>query len=762
MNLLHRRYFLLISIVLLVFFAISLKENPLIVLFVSLVILALVYLYLLKRRRGDETLRIIILALCCAAILASIRGGALIVKNDYLKDEYSGVHKITGYVVECSSSYAYSSESVVRIESVDSSSVSFDALLVTSFDPELSDGDFFECITNIIPFSEYEDSIYLKNKNEFDYPLVCYVSNAEDIANEDNEWRARNFLTDLNKTLSAKLKAALGTKNGSLASALLLGNRELLDDGTLRDFKRAGVYHMLALSGMHVAILIGLFDLFLKKLKAQRGLRIVALSLFSLFYIALTGFQLSACRAMFMLWMVYLSLIVRARSDALTSLFASVTIICFVSPASVFDVGLMLSFLSTLGVICASIVKNKLFAHKKASRTNGLLQKALLIVKKAALLFIDSIFVFILTLPIIMICFGEVSLATFISNLFMGVLCEAFMVLSLAVMLLPLGTVIINALSLMASAMGNVMSACVGVIANIDDVMLSLEYPNTDVIVWGLSLCFALLLVVNLKRKWLIFSPVAIFSLIFVVNIAIYNASVSNMVQAELYRGDEIVLSSSEGVYICDVSNGSYGDLYNGVKLARRRGHTEIDGVVISHYDSDFAVSLKRMANTFKLRSLYLPKPQNQSESDRLHSIYIALENTGVKIYVFDANEPLHLLDGELILSDRAYVSGRVNPSLALTYSYGDSRITLLKPPYFDSYLDESGAFDEYILESDYLIFGSDGNMPDGDYDIFYRLEKGTEVVFMDDSMLLKSDFEPYLLDFDIYINTKYKKYDLK
>ena len=762
MNLLNRRYFLLISIVILISLAISLQGNALIFLSISLVILALIYLYLIKRRRGNGTLRIIILVLACASILGSIRGGALIARNDYLENEYSGIHKITGYVVECSSSNAYSSESIIAIESLDGERVSFDAVLVTSFNAELGDGDFFECSVQIMPIAEYENSDYLKNKNEFDYPLICSVLSEENMVHMDREWRARIFLTDLNQTLSANLKATLGTKNGSLASALLLGNRELIGDSTLRDFKHAGVYHMLALSGMHVAILVGLFDVLLKKLKAQRGLRIAVLSFFSLFYIALTGFQLSACRAMFMLWMVYLSLTVRARSDTLTSLFASLTIICIISPASVFDVGLMLSFLSTLGVICASIVKNKLFARHKANKANGFLKNALLIAKKVALLSVDSIFVFVLTLPVIMIYFGEVSLATFVSNLFMGVLCEAFMVLSLAVMLLPLGTAISNALSLLSGAVGNVMSACVEKIANIDDVMLSLEYPNTDIIVWGLFLCFVLLLVINLNRKWLIFVPAIAFSLVFAVNVAIYNASILNMVQAEFYIGDEIVLSSSDGVYICDVSSGSYRDLYNGAMLAKRSCHTEIDGVILSHYDSDFAVSLKRIANTFKLHSLYLPRPQNQKESDRLNSIYIALENTGVKIYVFDANEPLYLLGGKLVLSDREYISGRVNPSLALTYSYGDSRITLLKPPYFNSYLDESGAFDDYISKSDYLIFGSDGNLPDGKFDIFYKLKDGAEVTFCDDSLLLNSDFEPYLYDFEIYVNAEYKKYDLK
>ena len=85
-----------------------------------------------------------------------------------------------------------------------------------------------------------------------------------------------------------------------------------------------------------------------------------------------------------------------------------------------------------------------------------------------------------------------------------------------------------------------------------------------------------------------------------------------------------------------------------------------------------------------------------------------------------------------------------------------------MEKPYFDSYLDINGCFEDEIFQSEVVIFGGDGHMPDNRFEIFYNLKKGAEIVFCDREHLLLSDFEKYLSDFSIYVDVEYKKYDLK
>ena len=53
------------------------------------------------------------------------------------------------------------------------------------------------------------------------------------------------------------------------------------------------------------------------------------------------------------------------------------------------------------------------------------------------------------------------------------------------------------------------------------------------------------------------------------------------------------------------------------------------------------------------------------------------------------------------------------------------------------------------------VIYGSDGRASDGEFELFYKLKNGAEVVFCESSDLILSDAEPYLLDFSVYTDVE-------
>ena len=55
-----------------------------------------------------------------------------------------------------------------------------------------------------------------------------------------------------------------GDESRGLPSALLLGDKTYLSDSTRRDFSRAGVSHLLAISGLHVTLIFGMLAVFLR------------------------------------------------------------------------------------------------------------------------------------------------------------------------------------------------------------------------------------------------------------------------------------------------------------------------------------------------------------------------------------------------------------------------------------------------------------------------------------------------------------------
>lgn len=762
MNAFNKRFFVCIALIYLGFTAISFKIKNLIFFPIFALILGIFYIILSKRRKKSANLQLVCILLLFSAMMGIISSRILVIKNNSAIEKYTGEHTVSGYVLEVTSSQNFMCEYVVRVEALDGEKAGFNMVLVSDYQSELSRGDFFGLSGSVLSLAEYDDLVYLKNKNAYDYPLICSFGENDKIEYRESEFRIRLILTEMNAKLSSKLKVLLGKDAGSLASALLLGNRELLSDNILRDFKRAGVYHMLALSGMHVAILVGILDWLLKKLFLPRTPRICVLTFLSLFYIALTGFALSACRSMLMLWLMYLALTLGKKRDAMTALFFAVSAIVLIKPSAILDIGLQLSFLSTFGVICASIITEKIKWFRKDANGYGIKQRSIRLLKKLASVSIASLCVFTVTLPIIMIYFGEVSLATFISNIFMGVVCEIFMIFSLLTLLFSWSVFLRFPFSELAVRICDVMTGIVSFVSDIRGVMLSLLYPGIEILVWGLFFAFILLLSIRLVRKWLIFVPSVIFVVLLCLNVTLYNSDRKEFVRVEYLSGDSIIISSSDEVYICDAANGSYGNLYESVTLARENCFTEIDGIILTHYHSKHVVSLERIAKNYKIHSVMLPLPQNNQEDLIMRSIIRVLEEQGVKAYIFDNERELDILSGKLSVSPRAYISGYAHPSVAVSYAYEENRITLLGRPYFDTYLEKSGVFEDYITTSNYLIFGADGRDTENNFEIFAILKEGCEVSFSDFDLMNKSDFENYLNTHRIFFDVEYKKYDLK
>ena len=128
--------------------------------------------------------------------------------------------------------------------------------------------------------------------------------------------------------------------------SILLGDKSFLSNDVRDSFNNSGVAHILALSGMHVAIIMGiiLLLLFPLQLMGMRKLRyVIALALIWA-YAFMTGLAPSTVRACVMTSFMVLALLTQRRNKAVNSLLASAFIIILVDPASVYDIGLQLSF----------------------------------------------------------------------------------------------------------------------------------------------------------------------------------------------------------------------------------------------------------------------------------------------------------------------------------------------------------------------------------------------------------------------------------
>lgn len=137
----------------------------------------------------------------------------------------------------------------------------------------------------------------------------------------------------------------------ALVNAMLLGERDALSDELSMLFTRSGLVHLMAVSGFHISLLLGLVLALLRGFRLSE--RMVALLSFPalLLFMAVSGFTPSVVRAGLMSGVMLLSILVGRQYDSLSALGFSGALIALFSPYSVLQPSFLLSFSATLSML---------------------------------------------------------------------------------------------------------------------------------------------------------------------------------------------------------------------------------------------------------------------------------------------------------------------------------------------------------------------------------------------------------------------------
>ncbi|WP_121666948.1 ComEC/Rec2 family competence protein [Mesonia aquimarina] len=156
------------------------------------------------------------------------------------------------------------------------------------------------------------------------------------------------------KIHQAITKNSFSKKQTALMEALLLGRKNQLKDGTYEKFTKAGVVHILAISGLHIGIILWiLYALFYPLRKILFGKVIASISIILLLWIYafLVGLTPSVLRAVTMFTCVSIGLFMDRKSSVINMLLLSALILLLVNPNLLFKVGFQLSYAAVASII---------------------------------------------------------------------------------------------------------------------------------------------------------------------------------------------------------------------------------------------------------------------------------------------------------------------------------------------------------------------------------------------------------------------------
>ncbi len=213
-----------------------------------------------------------------------------------------------------------------------------------------------------------------------------------------------------------------------VAKALVLGQRQGLDDDLLKNYAASGAIHVLAVSGLHVGLIYLILMTLLQRIpfpSKHRKWSITLICISILFvYALLTGLSPSVFRAFVMFSFFAIAKAIKRKTNSYNVLAASALVLLLVDPYLLMSVGFQLSYLAVIGII---YIQPKLY---------GLFSFNWILLDKVWALSCVSISAQLATAPLSMLYFHQFPSYFLVSNLF--IIPAAFVILLLGLTLLAL------------------------------------------------------------------------------------------------------------------------------------------------------------------------------------------------------------------------------------------------------------------------------------------------------------------------------------
>ena len=225
----------------------------------------------------------------------------------------------------------------------------------------------------------------------------------------------------------ADLAEKFGQKSQTgVLKALIIGDKNYIPQYTRETFNRAGVAHLLAISGLHIGIvatvafiffswLLSYIKPFLWNAWTKKGAAILSL-IPVLLYGLLSGMSPSTQRAVIMVTVFLMAFLFEKQHDPINTLAVAAMLILVVNPPSLFSVSFQLSFAAVFSIIYGlskiyrgTDIQADINAEFKKNRS-------FLLLEKLYSFFLVSLFAVLGTMPLVCCYFNQVSLAGLFTN----------------------------------------------------------------------------------------------------------------------------------------------------------------------------------------------------------------------------------------------------------------------------------------------------------------------------------------------------------
>lgn len=209
----------------------------------------------------------------------------------------------------------------------------------------------------------FNEKLYMQTKR-IDYKMFAEILSKGKIVNSFD-----SYIYKLHKKIKNMYETILPLKEASVLEAMLLGDKQNLDTSVKETYRKSGISHILAISGLHISIISALLWLILDTLKLNKRVSSTIILTVLIVYCIFTGNSVSTTRAVIMIGIVLFGNIIYYQSDIYTSIATAAFVLLIYQPLYLYDVGFQLSFGAVISIIVLSPVLERIYFIPKTIRS---------------------------------------------------------------------------------------------------------------------------------------------------------------------------------------------------------------------------------------------------------------------------------------------------------------------------------------------------------------------------------------------------------
>ena len=502
------------------------------------------------------------------------------------------------------------------------------------------------------------DLVFLKNKfqdiksslnpHQFNYKHYLkkqginqqvYITHQEILLLDESKVSLLRFIDAFRVKIQKSLRRYHFTDDElAVMNALLLGQRQEISKQLSDNYSKAGAIHILAVSGLHVGVILLILSFILKPLERVNNGKLIKLVLVILslwFFAILAGLSASVIRAVTMFSAIALGQFFNKRNAVEHSLIFSMFIILLWKPLFLFDVGFQLSYTAVFGIIWIQPVLYQLWKPN------------FFIVDKGWQLITVSVAAQLGVLPISLFYFHQFPALFFISNLIIIPFLGVILGLGLVVLVLSYESILPLFLEGFYGDVISILNKVVAFVARQESFLFSeISFSALKMIFSYLLIIsgFQLFLKLNTKRCFLFFGSILAFQCVLILEkytiaqkseFIVFHKSKNSIIgirkgsSFELYHSMDSLQISSQKLLI----NYKVGENISSQNYHKLSNLMYYDKQVVLIIDKDGLYDIKELNNPIVLLR-QSPKINLQRLVKKLKPAIIIVDGSNYKSYI--------------------------------------------------------------------------------------------------------------------------------